>query len=361
MKYPVYTPSIGELEKKYVNNCLDSTWVSSRGEYLEKFESLVASYVGTKHAIAVFNGTVALHLALLAYDISSDDEVIIPDFTYIATANAVTYVNAKVVLADVDKKSWNITLDDIKSKFSPKTKAVIVTDIYGTPPEEMNVIKKFCKENSLILIEDAAESLGATYQNQKAGALADIATLSFFGNKTITTGEGGMVLTNDDEIAAKLRKLKNQGNSENIRYYHDLLGYNYRMTNIQAAIGTAQIERIDEILQKKREVFNIYKEYLNKIVNFQNIPEFINSSYWMVSFTVSSEEIRNNLSKRLLEHGIDTRPFFYPVHEMPFYEKCNNIRTQQISKIGLNVPSYPNLSEKDIEFICKKIIKYIKQ
>ncbi|MBT3385020.1 MAG: DegT/DnrJ/EryC1/StrS family aminotransferase [Prolixibacteraceae bacterium] len=354
MRYPVYKPEITKNEKIYVNECLDSTWISSRGKFIEKFESAVASFVDVENAIAVCNGTVALHLAIEAYGIGAGDEVIIPDFTYIATANAVKYTGAQVVLADVNLNSWNITVENIDRCLTPKTKAVIVTDIYGTPPE-MDEIREYCSIKNLILIEDAAESLGAVYKTQKAGNLADVATLSFFGNKTITTGEGGMVLTNNNEIAQKIRKLMNQGNSEKVRYYHDILGYNYRMTNIQAAIGYAQMQRIGSIINRKRKIFEIYKNELDGLVQFQEIQEHTKSSYWMVSFLLRDKFSRNKLMTKLEENGIETRPFFYPVNKMPFYENCGNLDTEKLSDTGINVPSYPTLKEEDIKWICSII------
>lgn len=358
MKYPVYIPEITQKEKEYVNECLETTWISSKGAFIEKFEKSVASFVGVDYAIAVCNGTVALHLALEVYNIGPGDEVIIPDFTYIATGNAVKYTGAEVVLADVDLLSWNITVEHLEKCLTSKTKAVIVTDIYGTPPE-MDLIQEFCKKNKLILIEDAAESLGASYKTIMAGNLGDIATLSFFGNKTITTGEGGMLLTNNTEIARKLKKLRNQGNSDEIRYYHDILGYNYRMTNIQAAIGFAQMERLKSIIERKRNIYDVYYNQLKDFVQFQKIPEYIKSSYWMVSFTFAENIDKNKIMNKLLKDGIESRPFFLPVHKMPFYNEYINLNTIKLSESGINVPSYPTLSEKDISWICSKIKKYL--
>lgn len=359
--YPVYKPSITELESKYVNDCLASTWISSKGEYISKFESSIRSYIGIKHAITTFNGTVALHLALLACNIIEGDEVIIPDFTYIATANAVRYTGAEVIPVDVSRRTWNITLKHIIPYVTPRTKVIIVTDIYGTPPSDIDTIKKYCQENNIYLIDDSAESLGAEYKGRKSGALADISIFSFFGNKTITTGEGGMILTESDKFAESIRRLKNQGNSENIRYYHDILGYNYRMTNIQAAIGFAQMQRIDNILERKRNIYNQYKAMLHELVEFQYIPEHINSSYWMVSFLLKDKIERDSLSEELKLKGIETRPFFYPVHQMPFYQSRQNRTSILLSQTGINVPSYPDLSEQDVNYICKSIVEILER
>ena len=358
MKYPVYIPQIGTKEKEYVNDCLDSTWISSKGKYVDLFEEKIAHYTGAKNAIAVFNGTVALHLALAVLEITEGDEVIIPDFTYIASANAVLYVNAKPILVDVCIDSWNITLSEIKKHTTTKTKAIIITDIYGTPPE-MDEILAYAKQNNIAVIADSAESLGAAYKDKKTGNIADISTFSFFGNKTVTTGEGGIITTNNSKYDALLRKLKNQGNHESIRYYHDVLGYNYRMTNIQAAIGYAQMERIDETIAKKQAIYGWYYENLKDFVRFQKIPEYITSSYWMVSFVLPENINRNELMTFLDSHEIETRPFFMPIHEMPFYEKADNPNTIKISKQGINVPSYPQLTKNDVDLISNKIIDFL--
>lgn len=358
MKYPIYIPEITLKEKENVIDCLDTTWISSKGKYIQQFEQKIANYIGVKKAISIHNGTVALHLALLSSGIKKGDEVIVPDFTYIATANAVLYIGAKPVLADVDPKTWNITANNIKSAITKKTKAIITTDIYGLPPE-MDDIIKIAKKHNLIVIEDAAESLGAVYKNRMAGSLADIATLSFFGNKTITTGEGGMVLTNNQEIAEKAAKIKNQGISETIIYFHDILGYNYRMTNIQASIGCAQIERISSILARKQNIYYKYKENLEDYVIFQKINKHFKSSHWMVGFLLKDKKQRDGLIKYLADFEIETRPFFYPVHKMPFYKTKNNPISTDLSERGICVPSYPMLNEEDINYITSKIIKYI--
>ena len=358
MKYPIYIPEITDTEKRLVNDCLDSTWISSKGKYIEIFEETVAKFIGSKYAVAVSNGTVALHLALLAYDIGNGDEVIVPDLTYIATANSVLYVNAKPIFADVDPKTWNISLESIREKITINTKAIIIADIYGTPPE-IDEIRKLAKKNNLILIEDAAESLGAIHHDVKAGNLGEIGTLSFFGNKTITTGEGGMIITNNYKKYQLLKKMRNQGNSDNIRYFHDILGYNYRMTNIQAAIGVAQMSRIDNILLRKREIQKWYNEELNGRVTFQKIPPRIESSYWLVSILIETEEIRNGLMCFLEKEGVETRPFFKPISSMPYFQKCDNKVAYNLSKLGLNLPSYPTLNKEDVKYICDIIKKYI--
>lgn len=353
MKYPVYKPYLKENTKIYVNECIDSTWISSKGKFVNIFEENIAAYCNIQYASSVFNGTVALHLALLALEIGEGDEVIVPDFTYIATANAVKYVGAKPILVDVSIDDWNITLEEIKKVYNNKVKAIIVVDMYGTQPKELKEISDFAKENGIYVIQDSAESIGSRYYGHNIGEYADVATLSFFGNKTITTGEGGMVLTNNKSIHEKVEILKNQGNSKSIRYFHDMLGYNYRMTNIQAAIGCSQLEIIDEILERKLLIFNLYKELLEGVVEFQKTDDDRISSNWLVSVVLKdmSEEIFHSLN----DVGIETRPFFQPISSMPFYETCDNPITYHLAQKGLSLPSYPELEKDDIRFICNKI------
>lgn len=353
MIYPVYEPYITNKTKDYVNDCIDSTWISSKGKYVERFEEMISNYCGVKYGVSVFNGTVALHLALLALDIGPGDEVIVPDFTYIASANAVRYVGATPVLVDVSREDWNIKLEDIKNAFTEKTKAIMIVDVYGAQPKELDLIAKFAKEKNVYLVQDSAESLGSTYSGNHIGNYSDVSTLSFFGNKTVTTGEGGMVLTNNEGLYKKMKKIRNQGNSETERYYHDILGYNFRMTNIQAAIGCSQMEEVDSILAKKKEIFDTYKKELQGVVEFQDLDEKQTSSYWLVSGLISVD--RTSLMAKLDEHGIETRPFFKAVSSMPFYDDENNPNTRYLSENGISFPSYPGLTIDDVKFICKKI------
>lgn len=355
MNYPIYKPYLKGNTRKYVDECIDSTWISSRGRFVNLFEEKVAEYCGVRYASSVFNGTVALHLALLASNIGKGDEVIVPDFTYIATANAVKYVGAEPIIVDVAKDDWNIPLSEIKRVYNEKVKAVIVVDVFGTPPKELKEIKKFTEEKGIYLIQDSAESLGSKYEGKGLGNYSDVTTLSFFGNKTITTGEGGMVLTNNKDIYDKMEVLKNQGNSKTVRYYHDILGYNFRMTNIQAAIGYSQMEIIDEILYKKMQVMNWYKEFLQDIVEFQKVDNNIISSNWLVS--VILKDNKDEIAKVLNSSEIETRPFFQPISSMPFYNKQNNEISYYLAQNGLSLPSYPELNKNDIKYICEKIIE----
>ena len=358
-KIPIYKPYLGKEETKLVLKCMESTWISSQGEFINRFEEDVQKYTGARNAIAVSNGTVAIHLAMLALDIKEGDEVITTNFTYVASSNSVLYVGAKPVFVDIDSQTWNIDVNKIEERITPRTKAILYTNIYGAPVD-YDRLKEIANKYNLFLIEDAAESIGASYKNKKSGTLGDVSTFSFFGNKTITTGEGGMVLTENDELANKIRKLKNQGNSETVRYYHDILGYNYRMTNIQAAIGVAQLEKIEKILEKKKQINDTYKLGLKGFVEFQKIIKGTTSSYWMCSIFLKSIEEKEKIVKSLSDEGVETRPFFTPIDNLPFYKKDVDCEiTKKVSSLGLNLPSFPGIKKEELDRIIRIIKKNI--
>lgn len=363
--YPVAKPILNGNEKKYVADCIDSTWISSAGSYIEKFEEKFAEFCGVKYAISVMNGTVALHLALLAIGVKPGDEVIVPTFTYVATANSVKYVGAKPVFVDCDPLTWNIDTEKIKQAITPKTKGIIVVHIYGQPCE-MDEIRHIAEENKLFLIEDAAEAHGALYHGRKVGSLSDIATFSFFGNKIITTGEGGMVLTNNEILAAKMRQLKGQGMDPKRRYWFPIIGYNYRMTNVQAALGLAQLENIEWHLSQRERVYLTYRKYLSsrEDIIFQGELNDTKSSYWMISVIIDKPGLnRDLLMKKMLEHGIETRPFFYPMHILPPYKRTSRNQTFPVADSiygrGINLPSYGTLTEEDIQYIANTLCKIL--
>jgi perosamine synthetase len=258
---PVYQPSLGGREKEYVNQCLDTTWISSKGEFISRFEQGFAKFIGAEHATTVNNGTVAIHLALEALGIKAGDEVIVPTLTYIASVNTIAQTGATPVFVDSIEETWQIDPADVRRKITPKTRAVMVVHLYGLPCD-MDEIMKICQEHNLLLVEDCAEAFGTYYKGQHVGTFGDVATFSFFGNKTITTGEGGMVVVKDESVARRAFHLKNQGVSQSREYWHDILAYNYRMTNICAAIGLAQLERAPEILAQKRQIAQWYSEGL---------------------------------------------------------------------------------------------------
>jgi perosamine synthetase len=361
---PVSEPTITEKEIEYVMQAVKSGWVSSLGEYINKFEDEFAKFVGTKYALTVANGTVGLHLALVSLGIKEGDEVIVPDLTFIATANAVKYTGAKPVFVDIDKETWCISPDDIKKKITPKTKAIIPVHLYGHPAD-MDPILEIAKKYNLYVIEDCAESHGAEYKGKKVGSIGDCGVFSFYGNKIITTGEGGMITTNDEKIYEKAKYLRDHAMSKEKRYWHTEIGYNYRLTNIQAALGFAQLERMDEIIQKKKEIFNWYREGLKGLENIKlnSEKEWAKNVYWMVCLVNENfdEKKREKFIKELKNKGVDTRPFFYPCSMMPMYKKDGFINpvSYDIYKKGINLPSSYNLTFEDVSYICRTIKEFI--
>lgn len=364
---PVAAPVLAGNEKAYVLDCLDTTWISSVGKYIERFESEFAKFNGTKHALSCCNGTVALHLALLALDIGPGDEVLVPTLTFVATANAVTYCGAKPVFVDSEPATWNLDPSQLEAKISAHTKAIIVVHLYGHPAD-MDAILAVARRHNLFVIEDAAEAHGAEYKGRKVGSLGDIATFSFFGNKIITTGEGGMVTTNDDALAAKVRQIKGQGMDPNRRYWFPMVGYNYRMTNVTSAIGLAQLEKIDWHLHRRHEVVSWYMENLKDTrgLSWQCEQAWAKHVYWM--FTIMLDETlqvdRDAVMLRLKDLGIETRPVFYPMHVMPPY--CHASSTahfpvaERLAARGFNVPTWAGLTRDDVDYVCEGLLGCLK-
>ena len=358
-------PHLSGNEKKYVTDCIDTTWISSKGKYINRFEESFATYLGSRNALSCSNGTVALHLPLLALNLQKDDEVLVPTFTYIATANAVRYCGAKPVLVDCLPDTWNIDPADMEKKITPKTKGVIPVHIYGNPCD-MDAIMDISKKYSLFVVEDAAESHGAEYHGKKVGTIGDVGTFSFFGNKIITTGEGGMVVTNNDDLAEKMRLFKGQGMDPNRRYWFIETGYNYRMTNIEAAIGLAQLENVDAHIADHLRVANWYSKLIEGVPDlFVPQKQTLGSSsvWWMYSIllTEKSKISRDDLIKALADDGIETRPLFYPMHIMPPYfdDQAQCPIAEDISARGLNLPTHGLLTNDDVEFIFSRLKKHV--
>lgn len=367
MKYkiPLYKPNISKKEILRVNECLRSTWISSKGKYIDKFEKLFSRYTKIKHSTVVVNGTAALHLALLALNIKSGDEVIVPTFTYVASVNAIKYVNAKPVFIDSNLDDWQLSIKEIEKKISKKTKAIICPHIYGQMTNMTDLVK-IKKKHKLFLIEDCAEALGSFFKSNHAGKYSDISTFSFYGSKTITTGEGGMLCSDNKTLISKAIKLKLQGISNNkLSYWHDVVGYNYKMTNICAAIGFSQLENIKKILQDKRKIFLYYKKHLkNYPLKFQHENSKSVNSFWLVGCLTPSKKIRNQLMTYLKTKKIETRPGFYPINTMPMYKKYNKQKFKISKQLGEKIicfPSYPNLNKKELNFICDTIKKFFKR
>lgn len=360
-KIPLAGPVLNGNEKKYVMDCIDTGWISSNGKYVNDFEQKFAEFCGVEYALTCANGTVALHLPLLAYEVGAGDEIIIPTFTYIATANAVKYCGATPVLVDCEPDTWNINPKLIEEKITEKTKGIIVVHLYGHPVE-MGPILEIAKRYNLFVIEDAAEAHGAEVNGKVVGSIGDVGTFSFFGNKIISTGEGGMITTNNKQLADKMRLLRGQGMDPDKRYWFNVVGYNYRMTNMQAAIGLGQLENIDWHLGKRRTVAISYISKLDQhsdLFTLQPEMEWAKHSYWMVSILLkdSVKISRDDLMKLLEYDGIESRPLFYPMHQMPpYYEESTFPISDQISARGINIPTNGTLTESDIDFICDRLV-----
>jgi perosamine synthetase len=350
---PVYRPYFTGREKEYVNQCLDSTWISSKGEFLDRFESKFAGFTGSQFVTTVCNGTVAIHLALKALGIGPGDEVIVPTLTYVASVNTIAQAGATPVFVDSCEHSWQIDPEDVVRKITPKTRAVMAVHLYGQSCD-MDRLVEICRDRNLLLVEDCAESFGTYYKGRHVGTFGDCATFSFFGNKTITTGEGGMVIARDQSVFDKAFHLKTQGVAKDIEYWHDVVAYNYRMTNICAAIGLAQLEHAGGILEKKRKIAELYREGLQELPlkTHDEMADTIHS-FWMCSLLVDNAQDRQPLRDHLKASGIETRPFFYPAHILPHFATGEHFPVaESLSARGINLPSYPDLSPKDVQDIC---------
>ncbi len=348
--FPVAVPNLNGNEFKYLTDAFLSTWISSSGKYIDKFEDAFSSYSDCSYGVAVSNGTVALHLAMVVLDIGEGDEVIVPDLTFAATINAVLHANATPVIVDVEENSWCISPGEIKKAITSKTKAIIPVHLYGQPCD-MDKIMKIANTYNLKVIEDCAEAHGSMFKGKKVGSFGDIGCFSFFGNKVITTGEGGMCTTNDKNIDELMRSLRDHGMSKTRKYWHDHIGFNYRLTNLQAAIGVAQLERIETIHQNRRVYEDSYRSILNSgDLSFQNDCENRIRITWLVSILTDKSIDRDKYIQNLKEKGIDARPFFYPLSDMNIYKGyCQNKTpvAHKISRIGFNLPTYESLKSID--------------
>jgi len=365
-KIPVSEPDIGENELKNVIAAVKSGWVSSKGPFIEEFEKKFSSYIGVKYGIATSNGTVALHLALTALEIGHKDEVIVPALTFASVANAVLYTGAKPVFVDSHPNYWCINPNKLEEKITKKTKAIIPVHLYGNPCN-MNSTMKIAKDYNLYVIEDCAEAHGAEYKDRKVGTFGNIACFSFYGNKIITTGEGGMCLTNDEDLAQKMRVLRDHGMDIKRRYWHEVIGFNYRMTNLQAALGVAQLEKIDKFIERKRKIAKIYDSLLKNVQGVVLHPKmsWAKNVYWLYSILIDNEGYgisRDELMNKLAENCVETRRFFYPLHLMPPYKRyavnCRFPITEKLCSSGINLPSSVKLTEKETYEVAQLIIHF---
>jgi perosamine synthetase len=356
--FPISRPSIGKLELELVTRAVESGWISSIGEFISRFEEEFAKFCGCRYAITVSNGTAAIHLALKALHIGEGDEVIVPDLSFIATANAVLTCGAKPVFADIDRETLCIDPASTAQKITSKTKAIMPVHLYGHPAD-MDEICSLARRHGVKVIEDAAEAHGAAIGSRRVGSLGDCGAFSFYANKILTTGEGGMITTNDPLIAERCRMLRDHAMSKQKRYWHEEPGYNYRMTNLQAAIGCGQMARSTELVQRRAKIFGWYKEFLDGVngISLNRRAPWADPSYWMIcaQFDALDEALRAILMSRLGEAGVDTRPYFYPMSDMPYFEKADTPVTHEIYARGINLPTYFDLTAEDVNTICCEV------
>ncbi len=358
---PVCEPDISGNEERYLSQAIRSSWISATGEFVNRFETAFRKTVSkTRYAIATNSGTTALHTAVTACGIGPGDEVIVPAFTMIATANAVSYTHAKIVLVDADPNTWNIDVKQLETAMTKKTKAILPVHIYGVPCA-MDEINRIAKTHHCWVIEDAAESHGATYKGKPVGSLGDMGCFSLYANKSMTTGEGGMVTTSNALLAECSRSLVNSAFSTERHFWHSMIGFSYRMTNLQAAVGVAQVERFAAFLKKKRQIASWYRQLLSGIpgIRFQTIPSDSISSYWMNGILVDKKAFgrnKNQLRGILADNGIETRSFFIPMHLQPvYYHQFKGKRfpvSEMLCRDGFYLPSSVRLTRKDIERIA---------
>jgi len=361
---PVNEPLVGEAESTYVLECLRTGWISSEGRFIHEFEDRWAAYCGMSHGVAVSNGTVALEIAMACQDLQHGDEVILPSFTIISCAQAITMCGLKPVLVDSDPRTWCMDVSQIEAKITSRTRAIMPVHIYGHPVD-MDPLLALARKHNLIIIEDAAEVHGAEYKGRKCGGLGDLSCFSFYANKIITTGEGGMVLTRDAAQAERLRDLRNLCFKKERRFYHTELGHNYRLTNLQAAIGLAQLEHIDASVKHKRWMGAAYTERLKHLPGLQLPVEesWAKNVYWMYGVVLDKASGMDavDFAHRLAEQGIMTRPFFLGMHEQPVFQRMGLFLgehypvTEHIARQGLYLPSGMTLTEAQLDQVCQAV------
>ena len=368
---PVNEPLLNGNEKKYLCECIDTGWISSEGPFVKEFEQKMSETVGRKYGIAVSNGTAALEIAAQALGITEGDEVIMPTFTIISCAMAITKLGAIPVLIDSDIHTWNMNVDEIEAKITKKTKAIMIVHLYGLPVEVDKVLE-LAKKYNLKVIEDAAEMHGQTYNGRPCGSFGDISTFSFYPNKHITTGEGGMVVTDDEKLADRCRSLRNLCFRKDIRYVHDEISDNYRFTNLQAAVGLAQLERVDEFVERKREMGRYYTERL-KDVNGLILPiektDYANNIYWVYGLVLDKNIQADNreVQKLLAAEGIGTRTFFWCMHEQPVYREVGLFEgemysnAEYLARKGFYIPSGLALTKGQMDKVSNVICSLMKK
>lgn len=361
---PLCVPEINGNEWKYIKECLDTNWVSSAGSFVDKFEDDFSKYIGVKKSVVTMNGTSALELALRCLDIGIGDEVIVSSMTFISPVNTIRYVGAEPIFVDVCRDTWVMDADKVEALVTPKTKAIMPVHIYGHPVD-MDKIMDVAKKHNLYVIEDATESLGSKYKNRNVGTIGDIGCFSFNGNKLITTGSGGMLVTNDERLGERAKYLSTQTKSvlDNGSFYHEEIGYNFRMPNLLAAMGCAQLENIENYIRAKKEHAEMYNKFLCGVkgITLPVEKSWASNVNWLYSILVNDSYgiTRDELINRLKEKGIQSRPFFIPVHNMPPYRECktgNMDITSDVAASGMNLPSSVGLKEDEIKLVCDVIM-----
>ena len=361
-RLPVMEPVLGGNEFKYVADCIVTNWISSQGPYVDRFQERFCEYLPAKFALSVSNGTAALHLALVALGIGQGDEVIIPDLTFASPASMVLHCGATPVFVDVDRKTWTMVPAALRERITERTRAVIPVHLYGHPCD-MDPILEIARRHDLLVIEDCAEALGAEYKGRKVGTMGDVGTFSFFANKVVTTGEGGMVTTENQELYEKMAILRDHGMARDKRYWHVCAGFNYRLTNLQAAIGVAQMEQIETFLSYRAETAAHYADRLGPIKGIILPPHepWAKNIYWLYSIVVDETATgldRDTLAARLAEHGIETRPFFHPLHKQPPFESVAEGDfpvTEWLAPRGLSLPTSNAIRLDDIDKVCTAV------
>jgi|TARA_B100001059_G_C17832861_1_gene585881 perosamine synthetase len=363
---PLYKPYISNDEKKNVLKCLKDNWISSKGKFIKKFEDSFKKKFGYKYSCVTTNGTTALHLSLLALDIKIKDEVIVPNLTYVAPANAVKYVGANAVLADINPETWLMDVKEIEKKITRNTKAIILVHLYGFV-YNFSEIKKLRKKYNIKIIEDCAEAIGSKFRNKFVGNFGDISTFSFYGNKTFTTGEGGMVVTKKKSIFEKIVKFKSQGLNiykKNNYYNHEIVGYNYRMTNICAAIGYSQLKKVNFFISQKKKINDLYQKFLSSDqITFQQALTSCKSTFWLVNILFKDSLTKLKVERYLKNKNIETRPIFKPMNQLKMFKLSDKNFTNSISisSRGISLPSYPDLKTRDIKYISDNIKSCLKK
>ena len=364
----IANPIFNGNEKKYLNECIDTGWVSANGRFINEFQKEFAAFCGTKYALACCNGTVTLHLALLALGVGEGDEVIMPTLTYIATANAARYCGAKPVFIDSEKDTWNMDPALLEQAITEKTKAIVPVHLYGLSAN-MTEINRIADKYGIPVVEDAAEAHGATWNGKRVGSMGRIGSFSFFGNKIITSGEGGMLVTDDKDLFDRMMFLRSQGVDPHKRYWHLELGYNYRMTNMQAAVGLGQLEMVDWHMAQRQRVAALYAENLKDLldegyVTVQKIPAEATHVYWMNSVVLSDKVSlsRDEVMRRMEEKNIEMRPLFYPMHTMPPYFDPNLHCpvAEGLASRGINLPSHGLLQEEHVKYVVDSLREIIR-